>query len=149
MRDKDQIILEDAYSKTKKIINEQNDDIFESEIDLDVYDYDFTQGGSEYIETEHPDKILVKYRIEVEYRSYGIKGIYATFISAPAFTIGVTSYPDPNDDTKTEEKLVTVDLSNIEVETEFNVTEHGGVSPESFEVTLDKNLKPVSAKLIF
>jgi hypothetical protein len=149
MRDKDQIILEDAYSKTKKVLNEQNDDIFESEVDLDVFDYDFTQGGSVYTETELPDKISVKYRIEVEYRSYGIKGIYATFISAPTFTIGVISYPDPNDDTKTEEKLVTVDLSNIEVETEFNVTKYGGVYPETFEVTLDKDLKPVSAKLIF
>jgi hypothetical protein len=149
MRDKDQIILEDAYYKTKKVLNEQNDDIFESEIDLDVYDYDFTHSGSEYTETEYPDKISVKYRIEVEYRSYGIKGIYATFISAPAFTVGVISYPDPNDDSKTEEKLVTVDLSNIEVETEFNVTEYGGVSPETLEVTLDKELKPVSVKLIF
>ena len=81
MRNNDQIILEKIYLKSKQILNEKVDDIFQSEVELDIY---FPE---EIFDINKPKSVTVWYAIEPEYRSYGIKEINTSFISANPFSI--------------------------------------------------------------
>lgn len=142
MRNKDQITLEEKYLQTRGILKEQSENQFTSEVDLDVY----AEPIGETAHVNHPKKINVRYNIEVDFRSYGIKEINVSFVSADSFSAELVKWGEDDDDVSNFE----VDLSSLQnVETEFNVGQYGQVFPTSLEVKLGQDLKPVSAKLIF
>jgi hypothetical protein len=140
MRSKDTMFLESLYLKTKGILTEQAENEFYSDVRLNVY-------SSSNFSIEEPKTAFVKYRIEVEYRQYGIKEITASYISANPFDIEVVDYDDEDN---RNAQVITVDLSVLEnVETNFSVGEYGQVYPQVLNVYLDENFKPISAKLEF
>jgi hypothetical protein len=71
-----------------------------------------------------PDKVTVHFNIELEYRSWGIKGVYLSARDNVAITLLME--PDVNPDASVT-KTVTVDLSKVKTER---------VEPESDAVTL-------------
>jgi hypothetical protein len=140
MRNKDQIVLENIYLKSKHIIKEDVDDVFLKEVGLDI---DLHFNTEEIFDINKPKSVMVKYRIDIDYRSYGIKEIRTSFVSANPFDIEVIG----NDDSETP---VAIDLSGLtEVDTEFSVGEYGQIFPRTLEVKLGPDMKPIEAKLIF
>lgn len=149
MRDNDQIFLEDCYSKTKKTLNEQsyeNENVFISEVTVDLDDSDFR--------AKHPDfdfsssaKTKVKYSLDIEYRSWGIKGIDAKAISVENFTVEYLDYSKGED--KEEEGRITVEMSNFDASkmaVEMNIGEHGSIYPVTLRLALDPDYKPIAEK---
>ena len=140
MRNKDQIVLENIYLKSKGIIKEQVDDVFQSEIELDI---DLQFNTEEIFDYRKPKSVMVRYRIEPDYRSYGIKGIDVSFVSASPFSIELIGHDDSETD-------VDIDISVLpEVDTDFSVGDRGQVYPQTLEVKLGSDMKPIAAKLIF
>lgn len=140
MRNKDQVLLENIYLKSKGIIKEQVDDIFQSEIELDI---DLQFNTEEVFDVNKPKSVMVRYRIEPDYSSYGIEGINVSFVSASPFTIEVVGHDY-------SETPVDIDLSILpEVDAEFSVGKYGQVFPQTLEVKLGSDMKPIAAKLIF
>ena len=136
MRDKDQIILENAYSKIKTI-KEQVDDTFTSEVNVDIF-----QENHDISLNDSGLKITVKYKIELEYRSWGLKDIYLHLVAVEPFTVDwEESY---NQDEPTPEPL-RFQLTPAEVEVEQgNLTPP--IYPQTLEIYLDKNNKIVQGK---
>lgn len=149
MKDKDNIILENLYMKSKGILlKEQNGDTFKSDVNLSVY-----LEGEEDIKS--PRDVGIEYRIEVEYRSYGIKEINTSFVSCDSFIVEKISVDENGNESMVEHKI---DLSVLEsVETDFSVGKYGSVFPKELVVSLRKEvdkkgneiLIPASAKLEF
>jgi len=140
MRNKDQVLLENIYLKSKGIIKEQVDNVFKSEVELDI---DLQFNTEEVFDVNKPKSVMVRYRIEPDYRSYGIEGINVSFVSASPFTIEVVGHDD-------SETPVDIDLSVLpEVDAEFSVGKYGQVFPQTLEVKLGSDMKPIAAKLIF
>ena len=141
---KTNLTLEQTYLKSKGLLKEQTADEFVSSVKLSVYRVD----GSNF-EIDAPSELMVKYRIEPEYRSYGIKEINVGFIGAAPFSFEKITY-DENDD----EVIETVDvnfsnLANIQKEVDFNVGQYGQVFPSEIEVHIGNDLAPSFVKLIF
>lgn len=147
MKDNDNIILENLYMKSKGILlKEQNNDIFSNDVLLSInLEENF----------DAPRDVHVKYRIEVEYREYGIKEINTYFVSCSPFVVEVSSINEDGDQ-KVDE--YDIDISSLEnVETSLSVGDYGGVFPKELSVTLrmesDDNgnttLSPVFANLEF
>jgi hypothetical protein len=149
MKDNDNILLENLYMKSKGILlKEQSGDIFNSDVNLSVY-----LEGEEDIES--PRDVHVEYRIEVEYRSYGIKEINVSFVSCDSFNIEKVTLDENGNQSMVEHKI---DVSSLEnVETNFSVGVYGSVFPKNLVVNLRKEtdkkgnevLIPASAKLYF
>lgn len=149
MKDKDNLILENLYMKSKGILlKEQNGDTFKSDVNLSVY-----LEGDEDIKS--PRDVGVEYKIEVEYRSYGIKEINTSFVSCHPFIVETVSIDENGNESMSEHKI---DLSSLEsVETNFSVGKYGSVFPKELVVSLKKEVDkkgneifiPVSARLDF
>lgn len=149
MKDKDNLILENLYMRSKGILlKEQNGDSFSSDVNLSVF-----LEGEEDIQS--PRDVHVEYRIEVEYRSYGIKEINVFFISCKPFVVEKVSVDENGNQSMSEHKI---DLSSLEsVESDFSVGQYGSVFPNQIIVNLKKEvdkkgnevLIPVSATLEF
>jgi len=145
MKNKDQILLEKLYLKTKNMLFEQNDNIFRSSVKLEI-DLDYNNEKS-YSEVNAQDQINVNYEISVEYRSYGIKGIDIYFVSAENFNIDIINYDDEDNEQVVSKTIDITSLKNIE--TEFTMSQHRGVYPTSFVVKLNKDFEPYQATLKF
>jgi hypothetical protein len=143
MRTKDQIRLEEKYLQTRNVIKEQKENEYSSEVTLKVFPEDM---GEETFNLDHPRTINVKYNIEIDFRSYGIKGIDVFFNSADSFTAQVVKWGEDQD----EVTDVNIDSSILsDVPCEFSVGDYGSVYPKEFEIFVNKEFKPISAKLIF
>ena len=143
MRTNDEILLEEKYLQTRNIIKEQNESQYSSEVALTVYTEDME---GETFNLDHPKSIGVNYNIEIDFRSYGIKGIDVSFNSADSFTAQVVKWGEDSD----EVTDVDVDLSGLtDVPCEFSVGDRGSVFPVELQVFIDREFKPKSAKLIF
>lgn len=148
MKDKDNLILENLYMKSKGILlKEQSGDTFKNDVNLSVY--------LEEEDIEAPKDVGVEYKIEVEYRSYGIKEINVSFVSCDSFVVEKISLDENGKESMSEHKI---DLSSLEsVETIFSVGIYGSVFPKNLVVNLKKEtdkkgnevLIPDSAKLNF
>lgn len=131
---KNNLTLEQVYLKSKGLIKEQAENEFVSEVDLSVY----PSGGSN-VDIENPKKIMVKYTIDVDYRSYGIKGITAHLIGASPFSFDIVTYDD-NDDPIREP--VNVDLSRLDdnqKKVNLDIGKYGQVFPYELEVHLNED----------
>jgi hypothetical protein len=143
MRTKDQILLEEKYLQTKNIIKEQNESQYSSKVPLTVYTEEME---GETFNLDHPKSIGVDYNIEIDFKSYGIRGIDVSFNSADSFYAEVVKWGEDKD----EVTDVYIDLSGLSnVTCEFSVGDRGDVFPKEFEIFVDKEFKPISAKLIF
>lgn len=148
MRNKDQMVLEEMYFKTKNVLKEEttNDDsVFYDNVPLDL-ELDYESGGSFVDITDKPKDIVVKYRIDVQYGRSGIYGISTAYVNAAPFSIEVTDY-DENDNEIVNR--IDVDLKGLNVETELNVTRSGQVIPSSFTIKINKDMKPYYGLLKF
>lgn len=149
MKNKDQILLEEMYFKTKKGLNEQFDSednsVFYDKVPLEL-ELDYDSGGSFVDITDKPKDVLVKYKIDIQYGRSGIYGISTSYVNAAPFSIEVTDY-DENDN-----EIVNrfdIDLKGLDVETELNIIRSGQVIPYSFTIKLNKDMKPYSGVLKF
>jgi hypothetical protein len=148
MKDNDNILLENLYMKSKGILlKEQSGDIFNSDVNLSVY--------LDEEDIDSPRDVHVEYRIEVEYRSYGIKEINVSFVSCKPFVVETVSVDENGNQSMSEHKI---DLSSLEsVESDFSVGQYGSVFPNQIIVNLKKEvdkkgnevLIPFSARLEF
>ena len=149
MKNKDQILLEEMYFKTKKGLNEQFDSkdnsVFYDKVPLEL-ELDYGSSGSFIDITDKPKDVLVKYKIDIQYGRSGIYGISTSYVNAAPFSIEVTDY-DENDN-----EIVNrfdIDLKGLNVETELNVNRSGQVIPSSITIKLNNEMKPYSGVLKF
>ena len=146
MKNKDQIILEDMYLKTRNIINEDNNDlVFDCVVDLDV----LQQKQGVYI--DHPREIRVKYKLEFEYKSWGISGASAVLLGFEPFTITVTD--EFLDSLSDEEKEVhsSMDDSFTEHKREIDIAYSKDMRVEWGRITSDSygQIRPTSIEFLF
>ena len=159
MKNKDQIFLEDMYLKTRNIINEDSNDlVFECVVDLDVLQY------KKGVYFDHPKEIRVKYRLEFEYKSWGISGASAIILGFEPFTITVTDeFIDSLSDEEREVSSV-MDDSFAEHKREVEIVyskdmrvewgritsdSYGQIRPNSVEFFFDDDFKVESINLVF
>lgn len=135
---KNNLTLEQVYLKSKGLLREQAEDEFVSEVDLSVY-----PSGSSNVEIEAPRKITVKYRIDVEYRSWGIKSITPYFLAASPFSFNIITYDENDDPIK---QPVEVDFSTLEdgkKNVDLSIGDYGQVFPYELEVHLNNDQRTV------
>ena len=135
---KNNLTLEQVYLKSKGLLREQAEDEFVSEVDLSVY-----PSGDSHVEIEAPRKINVKYRIDIEYRSWGIKGITPYFLAADPFSFDIITYDENDDPIK---QPVEVDLSKLEdskKNVKLSVGDYGEVFPFELAVHLNSDQRSV------
>lgn len=138
------LTLEQTYLKSKGLIKEQAENEFVSSVKLSV----FPAGGSNF-DVDAPSELMVKYRIEPEYRSYGIKEINVGFIGAAPFSFETITYDENDDEVRDTVDVNFSNLDNIQKEVDFNVGQYGQVFPSEIEVHLENDFTPYLVKLIF
>jgi hypothetical protein len=142
MRKKDSMLLEDCYNKVQHPILKEAVDNMEFSMEIDV----------EYIESNEidrkilqeldvkGDKVTLKYRIDIEYRSWGIKSIYPLGMKLAPFAL---TKMDEEFEEKTVKTFDVVDLSGVQYE---GGLDGDSFSPESIVLYLDKDLNIVAEK---
>lgn len=118
----------DILEKLHKVNENDGNDDYEMDVDLSVY-MEGLQDGEEH---RYPDSIHMKYNIQVEYRSWGIKDISVIPREAVGFEVEII---DVNDDI--------VDTVNVELDfdqySKISWVPGAGFAPESIEVTIKRD----------
>jgi hypothetical protein len=144
MRDKDQVILENAYSEIKTIKeNLDANNVFVAEVDVDIF-----KQTHDISLNDHQLKTKVYYKIELEYRSWGLKDIYLHVIKVEPFTVEWEWDEEFNEGEKPEALRFEIDSSEVQVEhAEIKIP----IYPQTLEIWLDKNNKIIQSetKLVF
>lgn len=138
------LTLEQTYLKSKGLLKEQAENEFVSSVKLSL----FPAGGSNF-DVDAPSELMVKYTIEPEYRSYGIREINVGFIGAAPFSFDAITYDENENELIKNVDVNFSNLANIEKEVEFNVGSSGQVFPSEIEVHIGNDLAPSFVKLIF
>jgi len=151
MKDRDQIILEQAYTnkidKTRKIVLENlADNEYEAEVDLDLYHSRKPNGRTL---DDYNVKVKVRYTLELDLRSYGIKDISVYNVRIEPFTLEW-------EEGEEGEELAPINI-NIENGSDIKVDtgSDSGITlpfyPTTLEIHLDDNFKPIieQCSLIF
>ena len=148
MRTRDQISLESLYLKTKTPLNEslQNDTIFTSIVNLDLYDINPPSNNSMYYEI--PQKVKVHYQLNVEYGSAGISGIYAKLVNIEPIKVERITYTEGGEDVE-EVEDVEIDLSNASFYGTVASDDQGQVIASAIEIHLDENNSARQVELVF
>jgi len=120
----------------KKLIMEGGrEDVYSREVGLIVY----LDGLPDDQYHTYPDEVSVVYRIELDWRSWGIKDINVALVDELEFEVEITDLDGNVIDTLS----IKVNPNNIKLDW---VAGHSYV-PESLEVTVDKTGKVLDAKL--
>jgi hypothetical protein len=146
MRDKDQLILEKAYSNLK-LVKVEGDDVYTCQVDLDVMQESYSQDQVSL--EDYNVKVTVKYRMELDFRSWGIKDISIISFEVDPFTLDWDWDDHFNQGERPKplrfENLNTSDIpiEASEIRTPF--------FPTTLELHLDKNNQviPSKSRLIF
>lgn len=95
--------------ESKKLHEQEEDNVFigEAELNLSV------QGVPKGVDHEQPKKIPVTFRIEEEYRSWGLKDINVSVVKPISFEWELIILNEVGDEVKRETKEVTIDPSTI------------------------------------
>jgi hypothetical protein len=135
---KNNLTLEQVYLKSKGLLREQAEDEFVSEVDLTVYPH-----RDSHVEIEAPRTTHVKYRIDIEYRSWGIKSITPYLLAASPFSFDIITYDENDDPIK---QPVEVDLSRLEdskKNSDLSVGDYGQVFPFELAVHLNSDQRTI------
>jgi len=139
MKYKDDELLKEAYSS---IIKEDiNDNFFAKNIDVTI-----NHESSDIYIDDSSAKTEVLYSIEIEYRSWGIKGIYAHVKKVLPVGVYITN------ETTGEETYVSIDPAEGEIEsapTNRSYCNDDVVSPQTITIDLDSNYKPIKTVVEF
>jgi hypothetical protein len=150
MRNKDAMLLENCYNKVKgTLVKEQYEDMeFTNTVDVQYIDSDSPEVKALDISVKNDavgydkktDEVNVKFKIELEYRRYGIKGIMAYGFKLEPFQFVVM-------DEEFEEKVIKefpeTDLSEAKYSRTSNGTEF---YPSSITLFVDKDLNIIPSK---
>jgi hypothetical protein len=153
MRNKDAMLLETCYNKVKGLVKEGVEDMeFISPVDVDYIDTDSqevkdlshlnVQNDSIVIDKKN-DEVTIKYKIEIEYRKYGIKNMYAYGFKLLPFKFTVM---DEEFEEKVIKEMPETDLSDAQFETSH--LEGKQFYPTSIKLFVDKDLNIVPEKCI-
>lgn len=112
MRDNDQIILEDCYSKIKPkkhLLVEQEENVFRYKIKSDIFVRDENKDSD--LHFEDPE-VIVKFKIIAEPQDWGLD-IFVRLLEIEPFTLTATKWGEDEDETYTFPVGAT-DLSNVD-----------------------------------
>lgn len=144
MNNKDFNLLKEAYGE----ISGDSDLFHAREIEVDITSPVFVGDDTE-LDTYNL-KTTVDYRIEIDYRSWGIKDIGVSIVKIHPFSFTVKKYKN---DEVYDEQTVEVDPMNSDDITVSNtgegVVNNGMVHPDKVEVELDSNMKPIKVEVWF
>lgn len=145
MKTRDQILLENMYLKTKTTIKEevQNDNIFTSTVNLDLYD--IYPPASDNMHYEIPQKVKVRYRLDVQYGSAGVSNIYVSLVDIDPIRVERVKYTENEEDVD----VIDIDLSDASFTGPVASDEHGQVSASAIEIHLNEDNKAEKVTLVF
>lgn len=148
MKTRDQILLESMYLKTKTTIKEevQNDNIFTALVNLNLYDISPPAGDSMHYEI--PQKVKVRYRLDVQYVSAGIGSIYASLVGVDPIVVEVITYTE-NEDNVEEVEDLKIELSDISFTGPVASDKHGQIIASAIEIYLDEDNRIKKVELVF
>lgn len=148
MKTRDQILLENMYLKTKTSLTEevQNDNIFTSLVNLNLYDIYPPATDSVYYEI--PQKVKVRYRLNVQYVTAGIGSITAQLVDIDPITVERITYTE-NEDEVEEVEEITLDLSNASFTGSVASDEHGQIIASAIEIHLNEDNSAERVELVF
>lgn len=115
------IIVTEEQSKklVDKIISEQyaGSDRFSQNVKIEFDYHNLTYKGQEVDWIPSNYQIRVSFRIDLEYREYGIKTISVYDFQGPEeIEVPVTYYPEGSEDSIDEDVLIKLDWSNVQTE---------------------------------
>jgi len=147
------MLLENCYNKVKGLIKEGVEDMeFISPVDVDYIDTDSPEiKKMEHLNVKNnavgfdskSDEVTIKFRIELEYRKYGIKDMYAYGFKLMPFKFTVM---DEEFEEKVIKEMPEMDLSDAKFETSLLEGKH--FYPTSIKLFVDKDLNIVPEKCI-
>lgn len=148
MKTRDQILLESMYLKTKTNIKEevQNDNIFTALVNLNLYDIYPPASDSKHYEI--PQKVKVRYRLEVQYVSAGIGSIYASLVDIDPIIVEIITYTENEDDVEEVEDLK-IELSDASFTGPVASDKHGQIIASAIEIYLNKDNRAEKVELVF
>jgi hypothetical protein len=148
MKDRDQIILEQAYTnkinKTRKVILEElGDNEYEAEVDLDIF---HTNNPNDFSLDDQGLKVKVRYTLELDFRNYGIKDISVYNVKIEPFSVDWEWDEDYGNEKPAPIQINIQDASNLEID-------KGSVNgitlpfyPITLELWLDEKNQPIIEK---
>jgi hypothetical protein len=127
--------------ESKKLHEQEEDNVFigEAELNLSV------QGVPKGVDHEQPKKIPVTFRIEEEYRSWGLKDINVSVVKPISFEWELIHIDENGDEIKRETKEVTIDPSVIK----YSWEEGAGLTASEILVDVDINGKVEACEVSF
>lgn len=153
MKDRDQIILEQAYankiSKTHKIILEElADNEYEAEVDLDLF---HTNNPNDFSLDDYGVKVKVRYTIEIDLRGNGIRDISVHSVKIEPFSVDWEWEEDYGNEKPAPLQFNIQDTSSLEIDKGSSSGITLPFFPVTLELWLDEKNQPVIEKssLIF
>lgn len=142
MRKKDSMLLEDCYNKVQNPILKEAVDNMEFSMEINVDDVISNEIDSERLRNLNVkgNKVTLKYRIDIEYRSWGIKSIYPLAMKLDPFTLNEI---DEEFQEKPLKEFGVVELAGADY---GGGMENGSFSPSTILIYLDKDLNVVAEK---
>jgi hypothetical protein len=150
MKDRDQIILEQAYTNKigkphKILLEELADNEYEAEVDLDLY---HSRNPNGYSLDDYGIKVKVRYTLELDIRRYGIKDISVYNVKIDPFTV---DWEDGDEGEKPAPVEIRIEDGSIKADTSSDRGIALPFYPVTLEIHLDDNFKPIKEQcsLIF
>ncbi len=150
MRSKDTVLLENCYSKIKgNLVKEQVEDMeFVNSVDVEYIDTDSPEIKKLDLSAKNnavgfenkTDEVSVRFKIELEYRKYGIKGILAYGFKLDPFKFVVM---DEEFEEKVVKEVPQIDLSEA---TYSRTSEGTEFYPTAIRLYVDKDLNIIPSK---
>jgi len=143
--------MRELYDSIQKQKINEGDDTFVAKVNLSLHKEN--DGRPEIIDLEYSNKIEMTYIVEIEYRSYGIKGIMVS----PSGVLNIEYqevWYDDKDDQQSEEKTLEINWSDVQFNQAIYREEWhrgDGYWIEGIEVELDKDgkLKAVIVNIVY
>jgi hypothetical protein len=123
------------YDTLNKILNNKlvtsSTREFYSEIDIDVYTFDLE--GDKNLDVQiYTKSVNIKWELELEERSYGVKGLGAHFLTKEISISYEIEHLDK--EVKAEEGQIDLDISNVNIE--YDRGDYPCFFPSSLQITL-------------
>jgi hypothetical protein len=129
------------------LISEQSDENkFNTQVFVEINDYDFRSRNPDK-DPDTSSKAKIEYSIDIDYRSWGIKGIDVSILSVDDFTIEYIDYSLGDDKEKYELlKVKTSSMDCSKINKELNIGKFGQIFPQKLELHVDEHYVPVPEK---
>ena len=139
MRTRDERLMWEAYNKSNltKTIKESLDNEYETEVDLNL---NYSRNGGHSLD-DYGIKVRVKYTLDLDFRSYGLKDIHVFNVKIEPFEI-----PFEEEAGQSPIRISIEDTQNLRIDTGSDRTITLPFFPYELELTLDENFKPIVEK---